>query len=1348
MSKSLRVALFLCLGAWLCVFTSRAQVVISEILADNETGFQDEDKERSDWIEIYNGGADPVNLAGWYLTDEPANLAKWQFPATNLNANGYLLVIASGKNRATAGRQLHTSFNLSSGGEYLALVKPDGKTISFDYAPEFPQQNPNVSYGLVAGTFDQKRFFTAPTPGTTNSAGLSDLSQEPVFSVAGGIYTNNVSVSLSSPEAGAVIRYTLNGSEPTTASAIFSNAFNLASSTAIRAKAWTPGLAPSTTVTRTYNILSAELFSFSSNLPIIVLTTFLAQPNESVPVKASVTLIGTNGGRATLQGRPEFNGRGTIKIRGSSSTQFPKKSYALELEDELLQDKKAALLGMPKQSDWVLYAPYTDKTLIRDFLAYEISNLIGTYAPRTRLVEVFVDANGGKLAQFDYAGVYVLIEKIKRDDNRVDIAKLLPSQTTQPEVSGGYIWKKDRLDPGDIGFSTLRAGTFGWVEPKEQEVVSAQKAYLANFLKSFETALYATNFTNKAYENFYSVKDGIDHHWMVEMTRNIDGFRLSTYVHKDRLGKIAMGPIWDYNLTLGNANYSNGWLTNGWYNAGLGDADYPWYRRLFQDPDFNQRYIDRWAEIRQKYIPTTNVLKRVDQLASVLAESAARNYKQWPILGQYVWPNPDGYQTRTTYQSEIVWMKNWIVGRFAWIDSQFVKYPLFNLAPGTVASGTRVTITNAVNPVYFTLDGSDPRLAGGGISPNAGTYVGPITIFSNSRVVARAQTAAGWSAPAAATYVIEMPKLAITEIMYNPGGEATNDFEFIEVKNVGTHSINLKGFHFSEGIDFTFTNSVELAVGRLGVLVKGLAAFTNRYGSSMNVLGQYGGSLDNSGEHIVLDGPVGERILDFSYNNAWYRVTDGFGYSLVIENEVADFATWDKKESWRASANIGGSPGENDPAVARPMISVNEVLANSEAPALDAIELFNAGASAVEIGNWFLTDDPGTPKKFQVPPGTRIDAGAFLVFTEKDFNDTNSPTAFALNSLGDEVYLFSADAAGNLTGYSDGFSFAASGTGRTFGRYVTSDGSVVYPAQAANTLGAANSGPAVGPVVINEIRYAPGAFEAAFVELKNISAQEVKLYDAARPENLWRVDGIDFTFPENSTLAPNGLALIVPNDPARFRASNNVPVSVAIFGPYSGILQEDGERVQILRPDAPAINKKGYPEAPMVVVDEVRYNDKAPWPTNAIGAGISLQRINASSYGDDPANWQRGASTPGDWQDAFEAWRAQNFSTAELADANLSGASADPDADGLDNRAEFAGGTDPHSAASVLKLMSTADALGFQFEAKPLRSYTVYFRSSLSTGAWVGLKSFPPSDRAQTNRITTPQSGYYKVGTP
>jgi len=308
---------------------------------------------------------------------------------------------------------------------------------------------------------------------------------------------------------------------------------------------------------------------------------------------------------------------------------------------------------------------------------------------------------------------------------------------------------------------------------------------------------------------------------------------------------------------------------------------------------------------------------------------------------------------------------------------------------------------------------------------------------------------------------------------------------------------------------------------------------------------------------------------------------------------------------------------------------VNEILTHTDAPALDAIELFNPNGSDVNIGDWFLSDDPGHARKYQIPVGTIIAAGGYKVFTENDFNkDPLATNSFALSSSGDEIYLFSADSAGNLTGFSDGFDYAAGANGVTFGRYVTSDGKIHHPAQKLATLGSANAGPSVGPIVINEIRYAPGTNEVEFVELKNITAQPVNLFDPDHPTNTWRINGLDFSFPTNVTLAANGLLVIAQTDPARFRASNNVPTSAQIFGPYFGELQDNGENLQILRPDAPKLETDGSTTVPMIVVDEVRYNNNAPWPTNAIGAGVSLERIYASQYGDDPINWRAALAGP------------------------------------------------------------------------------------------------------------------------
>lgn len=1340
-------ALFFCVLAALISSPAAGQVVINEFLADNATGLQDEDKERSDWIEIYNAGATPVDLQGWALTDDPEIPDKWTFPATNINPNAYLVVFASGKNRTATGKNLHASFSLSSGGEYLALMTPGGQAAS-RFAPEYPQQNANVSYGLAGGSLTSLRYFTTPTPNALNPGGVSDLSEPPDFLPPPGPYANTINVEIVSTQPNAIIRYTTNGLEPTISSPAYTAPISVVNSTVFRAKSFVPGLAPSATVTRTYTMIDPALANFSSNLPLLILTTFAKSINESVPTPASVTLIGTNGTRAYLNSKPDFDGRGALKIRGSSSTQFPKKSFALELQDELLLDRKVSLLGLPKESDWVLYAPYTDKTLMRDFLAYELSNEIGTYAPRTRFVEVYVDSGGGKLTQFDYAGVYVLIEKIKRDDNRVKVSELLPTQVAQPEVSGGYIWKKDRLDPGDIGFSTPRAGAFGYVEPKEQEIVPAQKQFLASYLNQFETSLYNAAFTNKTYENFYNVDAAIDHHWMVEATRNIDGYRLSTYVHKDRGGRITMGPIWDYNLTLGNADYLDGWLTNGWYYTTQDDSNYPWYRRLFADKDFNQRYIDRWSVIRSQAFAATNILPRVMQVAGALSESAGRNFVKWPTLGRYVWPNAPGYQTRTNYRAEAAWLTNWINGRFNWIDRQFITPPLFGAMGGIVAPGTAVSITSTSAAVYVTLDGSDPRLRGGAISPGAIKYSSPIVIDKNTRLFARAYLTNGsrWSASTVATYVVDQPRIGISEIMYAPEGDSEGVFEFVELKNFGPSAVDLRGYRLSKGIEFAFTNELTLSPGGLVVVARNPARFAERYPDVSNVTGPFAGALDNGGDRIVLEGPMRELLVDLTYDNAWHPATDGHGFSLVPRSESG--VNLDDKAGWRASGRIGGSPGRDDAPVDLPVVVISEVLTHTDSPEVDAVELHNPGALEASVGNWFLSDDPGFPKKFRIRAGATIPPGGYLTLTEADFNsDPANPQSFALSSDGDEVALYSADAAGNLTGASDGFEFGAAANGVTFGRFVTSDAKVYHPALAAPTLGSPNAAPLIGPVVINEIRYSAAPYEPEFIELKNISAGETRLFDPANPKNTWRVDGVDFSFPTNVTIPAGGMVLVVQNDPARFRASNNIPENVQIFGPFAGSLQDNGELIELRRPDAP---RDGA--VPMIVVDAVRYNDKAPWPPAQAGWSASIERIAANGFGGEPANWRNALiASPGTENgSAYAAWRNQHFSAAELNAPEISGDSADPDSDGRTNMEEFAAATDPKSAASVLELNWHATALGtLEFQANAGRSYTVGFRPSFAPGtAWVTLTNYPAFASPRTMQITNQRAGYYQLRVP
>jgi hypothetical protein len=338
-----------------------------------------------------------------------------------------------------------------------------------------------------------------------------------------------------------------------------------------------------------------------------------------------------------------------------------------------------------------------------------------------------------------------------------------------------------------------------------------------------------------------------------------------------------------------------------------------------------------------------------------------------------------------------------------------------------------------------------------------------------------------------------------------------------------------------------------------------------------------------------------------------------------------------------------------------------------------------------------------------------------LVLTENDWDaNPGSTNSFRLDSHGEEIYLYSADAGGNLTGYSDGFAFGAAQNGVSFGRYVISTGEAQYPAQVTNTLGTANAGPRVGPVVINEFRYHPAVGEDEYIELKSITNGVVKLFDPNSPTNGWRLNGVGFDFPVDSEIAPGGLVLVVGGDPLAFRSRYGVPAQVPIYGPYSGTLQDSGETLALQRPDQPDFDTNtGTYFIPYIDVDVVRYNDKAPWPTNADGSGPSLERLTAAAYGNDPINWRAssGVGTPG-----------------------------------FENGAAPA----PFLIESIDWVQSPSPHVLLRFTAVAGQTYTVQCRNSLSTGNWLTLTNVPSPPVTQTanvidSALSNAPTRYYRI---
>ncbi len=600
--------------------------------------------------------------------------------------------------------------------------------------------SPELLAGYSAIRANETRYFATPSPRAANRPGFRTLAAPPVFSKKGGVFPDTVKLELSA-KAG-VVRYTLDGSEPTESSEAYTQPIALNVSTLVKAKSFVPEALPSATVVETYSFPDESTANFTSNLPLLIINPFGQYISEGRRTTVSVRFIDSVKGRSSLAGNADFDGRASVNIRGFSTLRQPKNSMTVRLVDENDDKVKVPLLGLPKESDWVLYAPYSDKTLMRDALAYELSNQMGRYAPRTRFVEVFLDRSRGKLGMRDYMGVYVLVEKIKRGKNRVNIAELTPADSSEPNISGGYIFKRDHSERYEASFRAGRSHYY-YVDPNPEDMSRDQMNWLSRYMSRFEQALYGSDFTDpvRGYAAYLDVDAFIDQHWLIEMSKNIDGFRYSAYLHKDRGGKLQMGPAWDWNLSFGNADYHDGSDPTGWYTPLLRDSELCWFRRLSEDPEFMQRAIDRWGALRRSIFDPARVLGRVDELAAQLEQAQVRNFRRWPIMGRRV--NPNDF-VGDTYAEEIKWMKQWIQRRIAWIDSQFLAAPS---VVGPVASGAAVTLRANSGKIYYTTDGTDPRLAGGAPSAKARPYSAPVTLPANGAIIARVQKGGSWSSP-------------------------------------------------------------------------------------------------------------------------------------------------------------------------------------------------------------------------------------------------------------------------------------------------------------------------------------------------------------------------------------------------------------------------------------------------------------------------------------------------------------------------------------------------------------------------------------------------------------------------
>ncbi len=755
----------LCLAV---VGVGRAEIVVTELMAANSVTLADEDGVFSDWIELYNPTNTTVSLDGWFLTDSASNRTKWRFPAASIAPGEYLIVFASNKNRQTAGATLHTNFALSAAGEYLGLIKPDGVTVAFEFSPEYPALEDDTSYGMVLrrdGTFSSRGVLLTPTPGLINTelkpAPLNDAVSH---SQPAGPFRDAFLLELSGAGAGQQIRYVVAqglgtgaAPEPSATSTLYSDPILVNATSMVRAAVFSAsGDARGPVTTSYYSRIAPDINGFTSQLPVLVLDSQGSGPlsRDNIDHPSWLYLYPALGNGIPVFSRsPELISPLTSTVRGSSSADFPKKGYNIKFTDTAGKKTVVAPLDLTAHERWALVAPWSfDHTYINNSLVYSLSNQIGRWAPRTRVAEVFFNAAGDAIDASDYAGIYILTDRIEIGFDRVAINSLSAKATSGDAVTGGYILKIDPMDPDEIGWQTDRGfpgdgiSSVVLVAPKADDVAPAQITYIKNYVQSMEDALVAdraTNFAQRTYLDYIDRDSWVDHHILSIFTANPDALTRSAYFTKDRGRKLSAGPVWDFDRALGSFWDPRSSRWDLWFGTGAPDTwRVGWWGIIAEDPEFMQDWIDRWHALRRNEFSEQKLQALITTLAaSVGSKAADRDAFRWP----------DNASPHGSYAAQINYLKTWTTKRAQWIDQQF-------LAPPTVVSsaGASITFTAAAGTqMVYTLDGSDPRSAGGEIAPNATLTSAPLAVSAMTNVHVRSYRAdlrgvfpgSPWSAP-------------------------------------------------------------------------------------------------------------------------------------------------------------------------------------------------------------------------------------------------------------------------------------------------------------------------------------------------------------------------------------------------------------------------------------------------------------------------------------------------------------------------------------------------------------------------------------------------------------------------
>ncbi|MCF7958528.1 MAG: lamin tail domain-containing protein [Phycisphaerae bacterium] len=1232
---------------------------INELSASNSSIIADEAGDFDDWIEIYNAMNEPFDIGGMYLSDSPGNLTKWRIPsnnpqATTIDPNGYLLIWAD--NEPLEG-PLHATFQLAAGGDEVILYDDVSKVIIDRIA--YDEQIANLTFGRFPDGIDQWEFMDNPTPKAENISGYPGRAESPDFNKERGFYSSPFALTITSDTPGAQIYYSTNSKDPYPGSpgvSLYTEPIPVSSTTSVKAAAYNTDFQPSRIVTHTYIYINdvithpkmsttitenplwgPKMHDALLEIPTISLVTQYAipsQPVESPPeVPISIEMIYPDGkkGFQVNAGIERFGGQYTVWPKQALRVSFKTEYGPSRLKYDLFGDTPYGgenttnsfnqIILRNGSHDTIFYSGYTSKGVYtRNRYCFDRQLEMGHPSLRGKFVHVYL--NGV------YWGMYHLMER--------------PTADFMAEYLGGEEEDYDIMK-GRSGIKLMEGTRDAW-------------DFMVNNANNYEIAkeyIDIDNYIDYMLLNFYGGNDHdwySMHNWVAGRKREAGGKFKFFMWDNDFLFRDT--PIWDASAR-GRVDRSA--IDNGG-PAGI-------FHKLKLHEEFRIRMADRAQKhfFNDGMLTPARVQADFTELTNRIERAVIPEYARWTQEGS------GGAFTPNTLRQSVNWIKyDWGNNRTNIVIQQMrdeglfpsIDAPTFSQHGGQIASTEPLAMTAPAGTIWYTTDGVDPRnFSSGGGSSTAIEYTGPISLPQSTHLKARAMSGQTWSALNETVFAVGpvVDNLRITEIMYHPSDAPVSDpnAEYIELKNIGSENINLAMVSFTAGVDFTFP-SLELAPGGHVLVVADIAAFMVQYPDfTGDIAGEYPNRLSDGGERIVLKDAIGRMIHDFKYDDNWFDITDGDGYSLTIRypNGI-DKTQWDSKSGWRPSSVNGGTPGVDDNGVVPELgsVKINEILAHSHLSSPDWVELYNTTGTDINIGGWFLSDsdkDDPNRMKYEIAAGTIIPGNGYIVFYENlHFNNPADPgchKTFALSENGETVYLRSGNA-GVVTGYYEEEAFGASERDVTFGRYQKSGGAYNFVAMSAKTSGDLNAYPKVGPVVINEIMYHPaGNADAEYIELLNVSDSPVPLYDLDTRQP-WRfVDdgsdstpGLDFYFPTDPyiILDPNEYLLLVKDLTAftaeAIAAGWNVPGNAMILEWKTGSLTNSSEKPQISLPgDTDGITRY------YIRVDRVSYSDGShpvgddPWPAAPDGNGQALSRITPLNYGNDVSNWESAWPTPG-----------------------------------------------------------------------------------------------------------------------